>query len=152
MAHQLGSGLWCLLPTLDLSQCPGFSVVPRRGDLGSHRLLWELQALCEEWQPTDHSLSRETGIWDARGCPGPGQRPGKVQEPEEAPQAGGKSRNSREQVWNCLPVGTCPGPALLQPSLARWTLSCQGTDGSGQPGAVWDPGNLHPFSTATGVF
>lgn len=145
MAHQLGNGLWCLIPTLDLSQCPGCSVVPGRGNLGSHRLLWELSLAPPSDLGSHRSLFSwdatrlETGIWGARGCPGPGE----VKEPEEAPQAGGKSRKIQEQAWNCLPVGACPGPAELQPSLARWTLLCQGADGSGQAGAVWDPGNLH---------
>lgn len=67
-------------------------------------------------------------------------------EDEGAAQAGGKSRKSQEQVWNCHPVGTCAVLAVLQPSLARWTFLGQGADGSGQPGAVWDPGNLHPFT------
>lgn len=126
--------------------------------------LW-IAPLMSGWDPIgDSHCSRwgwEFGVPEAAPEQRCGQRPAKVREPGERGTGGPFVRGgsagrreeqelrqerlerscSQEQVWDCLLLGTWPGPALLQPSLACWALTGRETDGSQQREAVWEPGN-----------
>lgn len=125
-------------------------MVPGRGDLGSHSLLWELSLAAHgsllQLRASPHVWSQEFGIPGAALTLRCEQTPAKV---KEAAQAGGKSREKPGTSVELAPCGklSWPWPAAAK---AGWL-------DSPLPGnrwlwaALWDPGNLHPSSTTPGL-